>query len=57
MLLVLELELEPGCALVQGLVLQLLVLERVLELVLEPDGQITGNTSTRGGGTDEHVGF
>ena len=31
------------------LVLELLVLERVPELVLEPDGQITGNTSTRGG--------
>ena len=53
----LELVLEPGALVVQGLVLGLLVLERVLELVLEPDGQITGNTSTRGGGTDEHVGF
>ena len=31
------------------LVLELLVLELVPELVLEPDGQITGNTSTRGG--------
>ena len=45
----LELVLEPGALVVQGLVLGLLVLERVLELVLEPDGQITGNTSTRGG--------
>ena len=43
--------------LVLELVLELLVLELVPELVLEPDGQITGNTSTRGGGTDEHVGL